>query len=125
MLIVGLLIATTLVVFVDAGSWKLHIRKVKRVQRNNTLGPLHDIYREVLNFDRAHYRATIYVGTPPQPFQVMIDTGSHILWIPKKGCKAKGRNTVGNCKTGKYVYNFAESASAEDLHVPFTVAYGM
>ncbi|KAI6218569.1 Protein CBR-ASP-5 [Aphelenchoides besseyi] len=124
MLIVGLLIATILVVFVDAGSWKLHIQEVKRVQRNNTLGPLNDVYSEVLNFDRAYYRATIYLGTPPQPFQVMIDTGSHILWVPKKGCKAKGRNIVGNCKTGKYVYNFAESASAEDLHVPFTVAYG-
>ncbi|KAI6212475.1 hypothetical protein M3Y94_00029700 [Aphelenchoides besseyi] len=75
MLIVGLLIATILVVFVDAGSWKLHIQEVKRVQRNNTLGPLNDVYSEVLNFDRAYYRATIYLGTPPQPFQVMIDTG--------------------------------------------------
>ncbi|KAI6217730.1 hypothetical protein M3Y95_01205100 [Aphelenchoides besseyi] len=124
MLIGGLLMATTLVVFVDAGSWKLPIREVKRVQRNNTLGPLNDIYREVLNFDRKYYRAKIYVGTPPQPFQVMIDTGSNILWIPKKGCKATGRNLVGNCESSKHVYDTKGSATAESLNVFFTVEYG-
>ncbi|KAI6212677.1 Asp-6 [Aphelenchoides besseyi] len=106
MLIGGLLMATTLVVFVDAGSWKLPIREVKRVQRNNTLGPLNDIYREVLNFDRKYYR------------------GSNILWIPKKGCKATGRNLVGNCESSKHVYDTKGSATAESLNVFFTVEYG-
>ncbi|KAI6212637.1 hypothetical protein M3Y94_00049900 [Aphelenchoides besseyi] len=77
MLIVGLLITSTLVTFVDAGSWKLPIQEVKRVNRNNTLGPLHDIYREVLNLDRAYYR------------------GSSVLWIPKKGCKSTVLVTFG------------------------------
>ncbi|KAI6217686.1 Rhizopuspepsinogen [Aphelenchoides besseyi] len=115
MLIVSLLIATTLVTFVDAGSWKLSIRKVKRVQRNNTLGPLHDIYREVLNLDRFYYR------------------GSSILWIPRKGCKATGWFEMlnkqpffpsRNCETGKYVYNPEESASSLNLTLPFSIIYG-
>ncbi|KAI6216542.1 hypothetical protein M3Y95_01271000 [Aphelenchoides besseyi] len=105
MLIVGLLIAPILVVFVDAGSWKLHIQEVKRVQRNNTLGVLHDIYREVLNFDRTKYR------------------GSGILWVPKKGCKATGEYLIGNCESGKYVYDTRESATAENLNLPFRLAY--
>ncbi|KAI6216998.1 Eukaryotic aspartyl protease [Aphelenchoides besseyi] len=124
MLIVGLLITSTLVTFVDAGSWKLPIQEVKRVNRNNTLGPLHDIYREVLNLDRAYYRATIYVGRPPKPFQVMIDTGSSVLWIPKKGCKSTGRHASGNCNSGKYVYDAEESASSLNLTAPFSISYG-
>ncbi|KAI6212455.1 hypothetical protein M3Y94_00026100 [Aphelenchoides besseyi] len=124
MLIGGLLMATTLVVFVDAGAWKLPIQEVKRVNRNNTLGPLHDVYRELLNFDRTHYRAAVYVGMPRMTFQVVIDTGSHILWVPKKGCKATGVGLIGNCKSGKYVYDPKGSASAEDLHEPFSIKYG-
>ncbi|KAI6216216.1 Peptidase A1 domain-containing protein [Aphelenchoides besseyi] len=106
MLIVGLLITSTLVTFVDAGSWKLPIQEVKRVNRNNTLGPLHDIYREVLNLDRAYYR------------------GSSVLWIPKKGCKSTGRHASGNCNSGKYVYDAEESASSLNLTAPFSISYG-
>ncbi|KAI6219109.1 Aspartic protease 6 [Aphelenchoides besseyi] len=124
MLIVGLLIATILVVFVDAGSWKLHIQEVKRVQRNNTLGPLNDVYSEVLDFGRDKYRATVYVGSPPQPFHVTVDTGSNILWVPKKGCKATGEYLIGNCKSSKYVYNPRGSATGKNLNQPFRIAYG-
>ncbi|KAI6198698.1 Peptidase A1 domain-containing protein [Aphelenchoides besseyi] len=114
MLISGLLIATTLVTSVDAGSWSLAIREVKHVSRNKTLGPLNDIYTEVLNFDRSYYRATVYVGTPPKPFQVMIDTG----------CIAKGQQTTGNCESGKYVYDPKESVTAENLDTPLSISYG-
>ncbi|KAI6212485.1 Peptidase A1 domain-containing protein [Aphelenchoides besseyi] len=37
MLIAGLLIATTLVTFVDAGSWKISIQEVEHVNRNNRI----------------------------------------------------------------------------------------
>ncbi|KAI6212650.1 Peptidase A1 domain-containing protein [Aphelenchoides besseyi] len=114
MLIVSLLIATTLVTFVDAGSWKLSIRKVKRVQRNNTLGPLHDIYREVLNLDRFYYR------------------GSSILWIPRKGCKATGWFEMLNKQpffsllvlfTGHYFKDFF--SFGEDMRITAAVSFGV
>ncbi|KAI6218618.1 Cathepsin D [Aphelenchoides besseyi] len=124
MLIAGLLIATTLVTFVDAGSWKISIQEVEHVNRNNRLDPLNDVYSEMLNFDRKHYRATIYLGTSRMPFRVMIDTGSHVLWVPKKGCRAEGRDLVGNCEAGGRVYDPEESASREELNVPFRFSYG-
>ncbi|KAI6218609.1 Cathepsin D [Aphelenchoides besseyi] len=124
MLIAGLLIATTLVTFVDAGSWKIPIQEVKRVNRKNRLDPLHDVYSETLRLDRNRYRATVYVGMPPMPFRVMIDTGSHVLWVPKKGCRAEGRAITGNCESGERVYDPEESASREELNVPFRFSYG-
>ncbi|KAI6212494.1 hypothetical protein M3Y94_00032100 [Aphelenchoides besseyi] len=109
MLIAGLLIATTLVTFVDAGSWKIPIQEVKRVNRKNRLDPLHDVYSETLRLDRNRYRATVYVGMPPMPFRVMIDTG---------------RAITGNCESGERVYDPEESASREELNVPFRFSYG-
>ncbi|KAI6218587.1 Aspartic protease 6 [Aphelenchoides besseyi] len=124
MLIGGLLIATTLVTFVDAGSWKIPIQEVERVNRNNRLGPLNDVYPEPLHLDRKHYRATIYLGTSSMPFRVMVDTGSHILWVPKIGCRASGTDIVGNCVSGEHVYDPSKSTRAKNLNAPFYVEYG-
>ncbi|KAI6231923.1 hypothetical protein M3Y95_00432700 [Aphelenchoides besseyi] len=122
LLVGGLLIGSALVSFVDASAFTVDVQSVKRVH-NNTLKAF-DIYGEGLNSVGAvQYRGRMSMGTPPQSFNVVFDTGSSILWIPQKGCRSSGPLAKA-CSSGRGVYDPNASRTSRATSYPFEVHYG-
>jgi len=66
------------------------------------------------------YIATIQMGTPPQDFKILMDSGSADLWVGAENCQSEGGGGCGN-------HTFLGSQSSStfvDTGNPFSVTYG-
>ena len=61
------------------------------------------------------YIGTIGIGTPPQSFNVLFDTGSSDIWVQGQNCEG--------C-SDLHTYNHAISQSYEPTNHPFQISYG-
>lgn len=74
----------------------------------------------IKDYANAQYYGTVTIGTPPQSFQVIFDTGSSNLWVPKVGCKHCGLPFIGK----KSKYNHDSSSTYVEDGKDFEIMYG-
>lgn len=74
----------------------------------------------IKDYANAQYFGTISLGSPPQSFQVIFDTGSSNLWVPKVNCKHCGIPFIAP----KSKYDHAKSTSYQEDGGDFEIQYG-
>lgn len=71
----------------------------------------------LLNFLDTEYYGTIYIGTPPQKFTVVFDTGSANLWIPSVYCSSPA------CQNHQR-FNPSQSSTYRSTQQSVSIQYG-
>jgi len=74
----------------------------------------------IKDYANAQYYAEVDIGTPPQKFQVIYDTGSSNLWVPEVGCVHCGYAILGK----KNKYDSTKSSTFVEDGSDFAIQYG-
>lgn len=91
----------------------------RRNLRNENMGGRKE--SEIIkDYANAQYYATVHIGTPPQEFNVIYDTGSSNLWVPEVNCVNCGYSFIH--KKNKYDKDLS-STFIED-GTDFAIQYG-
>ncbi|XP_007947634.1 chymosin-like [Orycteropus afer afer] len=69
------------------------------------------------NYLDCQYFGKIYIGTPPQEFTVVFDTGSSDFWVPSVYCNSDA------CQN-HHRFNPSKSSTFQNMGQPLTIQYG-
>ena len=74
----------------------------------------------IKDYSNAQYYGIVELGTPPQSFTVVFDTGSSNLWVPQVGCQHCGAWWTG----GKHKFDHDKSSTYKADGADFHIQYG-
>jgi len=102
----------------------LHVNKVDNEAQSRNLRATNDLRKSdsevIKNYANAQYYGILEIGTPPQSFEVIFDTGSSNLWVPKVGCKHCGLPFISH----KSKYDDSKSSTFKEDGADFEIMYG-
>jgi len=80
----------------------------------------------IKDYANAQYYGTVHIGSPPQEFTAIWDTGSADLWMPQKGCTHCGycNPLTKNTSLCKDKYDSSKSDDYEEDGADFEIQYG-
>ncbi|XP_024889629.1 lysosomal aspartic protease-like [Temnothorax curvispinosus] len=86
---------------INAKSYRIPLYKTSSVEKSSTetmrrlrSGPEAGV--PLINFKDVQYYGTIEIGSPPQKFKIIFDTGFSDLWVPSKNCNVSQRACYSN-----------------------------
>ncbi|CAI4231043.1 unnamed protein product [Auanema sp. JU1783] len=81
--------------------------------------PLEAYSEGLSDYSNAQYYGSCQVGTPPQNFQILFDTGSSNFWVPCSDCPASNLACDFHTK-----FDCDKSSTCTKTGKPFEIAYG-
>uniref|UniRef100_A0A7M4EU49 cathepsin E n=1 Tax=Crocodylus porosus TaxID=8502 RepID=A0A7M4EU49_CROPO len=95
--------------------WKAH--KLDMIQYTEDCSVFQEANEPLINYLDVEYFGQISIGSPPQNFTVLFDTGSSNLWVPSIYCVSPA------CVRGTQ-FHPSNSSTYNEVGTPFSIQYG-
>jgi hypothetical protein len=90
----------------QSGLWPTYMKYKEALRVQNKAAVLAQVTQPVNDYEDFEYVGNITIGTPGQPFVVILDTGSANLWVPDQTCRTcRGKQMFHSAQSSTYVAN--------------------